>query len=82
MTLRHQLEPFADSGHKAFRITKSVFDAIVATLRRDQRFARIKPYELDLLLADLHREIGQRLFNDMRDRVHLDHVDVVDGEYP
>ncbi|MGY8682661.1 hypothetical protein Q2941_33510 [Bradyrhizobium sp. UFLA05-153] len=82
MTLRCELEPFAARGRKAFSITRSLFDAIVATLRRDQRFLGIKSDDLDLLLADLRRETEQRLFNEMRDRVHLDDVEIVDGEYP
>jgi hypothetical protein len=82
MSLRRKLEPFAASGRKVFRITRSLFDAIVATLRRDQRFAGIKPHELDLLLADLRRETEQRLFSEIRNRVHMDDVDVFDGEYP
>ena len=82
MTLRRQLEPFASSGRKAFRITTSMFDAIVIALRRDRRFAGIKAYELDLLLADARTEMERRLFDELRDRVHLGDVDVIDGEYP
>ena len=82
MTLRRKLEPFAASGRKAYCITGSLFDAIVTTLRCDQRFPGIKAYELDLLLADVRNEAEQCFFNELRDRVHLDDADVVDGEWP
>jgi hypothetical protein len=82
MTLRHQLEPFAASGRKAYRIAGGLFDAIIITLRRDQRFADIKAYELDLLLADVRSDAEQRLFDEMVGRVHLDDIDIVDGEWP
>jgi hypothetical protein len=75
VTPRRELEPFAASGRKAFRLTQNIFDAIVATLRRDQRFAGTKPYELDLLLADLRCETERCLFDEMRNRVNLDDID-------
>jgi hypothetical protein len=78
MTLRHQLGPFAASGRKAYRIAGGLFDAIIITLRRDQRFADIKAYELDLLLADVRSDAEQRLFDEMVGRVHLDDIDIVD----
>jgi hypothetical protein len=57
-----------------------MFDAIVIALRRDRRFAGIKTCELDLLLADARTETERCLFDELRDRVDLDDVDVVDGE--
>jgi hypothetical protein len=81
MTLRHQLEPFASSGRKAFRITASMFDAIIIALLRDQRLAGITATDLDLLLADIRNDAERCLFDELVDRVHLDDVDVVDGDW-
>jgi hypothetical protein len=82
MTLRDELEAFASSGREAAHIVEELFDAIVVALRRDRRFAGIPLREFELLLADVYAEAERRLFNELRDRVHLDHVDVVDGIEP
>ena len=79
MTLRHELEPFASNGREAFGIVESLFAEIVAALRRDQRFTDVRLQELELLFADARADAERRLFNELRDRVHLDDVDVVDG---
>jgi hypothetical protein len=79
MTLRYELEPFASTGREAFRIVETLFDGIVAALRRDQRFADISLGELELLLADKRIEAERDLFAKLRDRVHLDDVDYVNG---
>jgi hypothetical protein len=80
MTLRHELEPFASTGREAAHIVEETFDAVVVALRRDQRFAGIPLREFELLFAELRNEAERRLFNELCDRVHLDHVDIVDGE--
>jgi hypothetical protein len=82
VSLRAELEPFASSGHEAFQIIERWFNGIVAALRRDSRFADVRPQALELLLADKRAEIEHELFNALRDRVHLDHIDYVnaDGE--
>ena len=82
MTLRAELEPFANSGHEAFRIVENLFAGIVAALRRDQRFAQIQHFELELLFADARAEAERRLFNELKNRVHVDAVDLVDGVEP
>ena len=76
---RDELEPFASTGREAAGIVDMFFDAAVASLRRDQRFAMVRLSEFDLLLADVRRDAERQLFNDLRDKVHLDDVDVVDG---
>jgi hypothetical protein len=80
MTLRFELEPFASSGREASRIIEEIFDAVVVALRRDQRFACIPLREFELLFADIHADAERRLFDQLRDRVHLDDVDYVDGD--
>jgi hypothetical protein len=82
MTLRHELEPFASDGREASHIVEELFDAIVVALRRDPRFTGIPLREFELLFADVHTDAERRLFNELRDRVHLDHVDIVDGIEP
>lgn len=79
MTLRHELEPYASSGREASHIVEKLFYAVVVALRRDPRFAGIPLREFQLLLADVHADAERRLFDELRDRVHLDDVDVVDG---
>jgi hypothetical protein len=79
MTLRYELEPFAHSGREAFAIVESLFAEIIASLRRDRRFAATPASELELLLADIRADVEQRLFNELRDRVHLDDVDKVNA---
>jgi hypothetical protein len=80
MNLRDELETFASSGREASRIVEEVFDAIVVALRRDRRFAAIPLRDFELLLADAHTDAEQRLFNELRDRVHLDDIDYVNGD--
>jgi hypothetical protein len=82
VTLRQELEPFATDGRQASHFVEEFFDAIVVALRRDHRFAGISLYEFELLLADVHADAERQLFNQLRDRVHLDDVDVVDGVEP
>jgi hypothetical protein len=82
MTLRDELEPFASNGREAFRIVENVFDGIVAAIRRDPRLAEMKMQGLELLFADVRAETERCLFDELRDRVHLDAVDVVDGVEP
>jgi hypothetical protein len=78
--LRSELEPFAASGREAFHLVEIWFTAIDAALRRDPRFAVIRPSEMKLLLADARAGIERRLFDELKDRVHLDDVDYVNGD--
>jgi hypothetical protein len=81
-SLRYELEPFASTGREASHIVEELFDAIIVTLRRDRRFAGVPLRDFDLLLADVHADAERRLSNQLRDRVHLDDVDFVDGVEP
>jgi hypothetical protein len=78
--LRSELEPFAASGREAFHLVEIWFAIIGAALRRDPRFAVMCPSEMELLLADARADIEQRLFDELKDRVHLDDVDYVNGD--
>lgn len=82
MTLRDELEAFASNGREAAHLVEEILDAAVVALRRDPRFAGIPLRDFELLLADVHADAERRLFNKLRDRVHLDCVDIVDGVAP
>jgi hypothetical protein len=79
VTFRDRAESYALSGREAFHIVEIHFNGIVAALRRDQRFADISGRELELLLADMRADAELRLFNELRDRVHLDDVEYAEG---
>jgi hypothetical protein len=78
MSLRDELEPFASDGHEAFALADRWLGRVISTLLRDPRI-KLTRFELELLLADDHETIERQLFGLLVDRVHLDHVDVVDG---
>jgi hypothetical protein len=80
MTLRSELECFASDGREAARIIEDFIDAVVMALRRDQRFTNIPLSEFELLFADVHADAERRLFDELRDRIHLDHIDYVVGD--
>ena len=79
MSLRRELEPFADDGHQAEPMTEVLLAAVVAALRHDDRFANVTSLEFELLLADVRAETERALYDATRDRVHLDDVDRIDG---
>jgi hypothetical protein len=80
MNLRRQLEPFAAaSSRKAFQIAESLIDGIITALRRNQRLAGISLLELELLLADTRADAERRPLSELRDRVHLDDIEHVEG---
>jgi hypothetical protein len=79
LTLRYELEPFASTGREAARIVDELFNNIIAAPRRDRRLAEIRLQELELIFADPRADAEQRLFDGLRDRVHPDDVDTVDG---
>jgi hypothetical protein len=81
MTLRDELEPFASNGREASAITERWFGSIIKTLLRDPR-VNLTLFELELRLADDHVLIERQLFRLLIDRVHLDHVDFIDGIEP
>ena len=66
------LEARASSRRDAFAIAETMFTKIIAILRRDSRFAGASLFELELMLADVRSETEGLLFNEMRDRVHVD----------
>jgi hypothetical protein len=78
MSLRHELEAFTSNGHEASALTERWLAHIIGTLLRDPRI-NLTRFELELRLADDHALIERQLFSLLDDRVHLDHVDVVDG---
>jgi hypothetical protein len=78
MSLRDELEPFASSGREAFTLADRWLAGIIRTLQRDPRIDLTR-FEFELLLADDRGAIQQQLFSLLVDRVHLDHVDVVEG---
>jgi hypothetical protein len=80
MTLRYELEPFASTGRESAHLVQELFDAIVVALRRDRRFAGVPLCEFELLLADVYVAAERQLFERLRDRVHLDDVDYVNGD--
>ena len=82
MSLRHGLEPFANSGREAAHLIEEILDSVVVALRHDRRFTGIPLSEFELLFADIHRDAERRLFNKLRDRVHLDDIDYVERVEP
>jgi hypothetical protein len=60
------------SGRAAFEIIKITVAKVIAALRRDPRFCTITSFELELLLADVHRDTGNMLFEAMHNRIHID----------
>ena len=78
-SLRDALTPFANTGFEAYGFVDRLFTGIVTALRRDQRFAALPLSQIELLLADERADTEQQLFNELRDRVHLDDVDYVAG---
>jgi len=65
------LQARASTGRAAFQIVESLFEKIIAKLRRDSRFAGVSQFEMELLLADVSNDAGNLLFAEMRDRVLL-----------
>jgi hypothetical protein len=86
MTLRDELEPFASKGREAGRIVDKLFDEIIDLIRDDprspvyMRCAEVCRERFELLFADKRAETERLLFNSLRDRVHLDDVDYVNGD--
>jgi hypothetical protein len=66
------LQARAASGRDALEIAETTVLGIIKTLMRDARFANITRVELELLLVNERRRLEDRLFEEMRDRIHLD----------
>jgi hypothetical protein len=79
MTMRSILEAFASDGRSAFRVTDQIFAGIITALRRDLRFAEIPLREFELIFASVRADVEHQRVHELRDRVHLDDVDVADG---
>jgi hypothetical protein len=63
---------YASDGHRAYPIVAALFDNIIARLRRDPRIhAAASRDDLELLLADAHRDAEILLRRELRDRVAL-----------
>ena len=79
MNFRDELTPFANTGHEAYGLVDRFFLEIVTALQRDRRFTSVPRSEIELILANTRANAEERLFNELRDRVHLDDVEFVDG---
>jgi hypothetical protein len=66
------LEARAASGRDAFEIARTTLSGIIMSLKRDPRFAHVARAEFELLLANEHRRLEDRLLEEMRDHIHLD----------
>jgi hypothetical protein len=89
MTAHHMLHHFArdirdllaaraDNGRPAHACVQALFAKIIATLRRDPRFADISVFTLELVLADAEAEAERLIHDAMCNRIHLDDAIVVD----
>jgi hypothetical protein len=65
------LQARASSGRAAFEIAEQTLAKIIAALQRDSRFATVTRFELELVLMNEYRELEGILFNEMRNRIHL-----------
>jgi hypothetical protein len=66
------LQARASSGRAAFEIARQTLAKIIAALQRNSRFATATRFELELVLMNEYRELEEILFNEMRNRIHLD----------
>jgi hypothetical protein len=62
---------YASDGRDGCEIARTLFDQVIGTLRRDQRFRGTSIHDFDLLFADLRGAFERDLVRKMRDRVHL-----------
>ncbi len=63
---------FASDGRRAYPIVRALFDGIVDVLRSDPRIRGVASRtELELLVADAHREAEIQIARELRGRVHL-----------
>jgi hypothetical protein len=63
---------YASDGRKAYPIIAALFDDIIVRLRRDPRIHAVASRDdLELLLADAHRDAEILLVRELRDRVAL-----------
>jgi hypothetical protein len=69
----------ASTGRTAFEFVNTLFAEIIAALRRDPRTKAFTRFELELLLADAHRKAENKLFEQLRNRIHIE--DAEDAVY-
>lgn len=81
MNIRDLLYDFASTGREAYALTDKALTRIVTALQRDSRFRNVKPSEFDLILADARTSIENDIANVLRDRVHIDDVEIQLGDF-
>jgi hypothetical protein len=76
MNIRDALYDFCSTGREAHALTDQALTCIVKALRRDHRFRNVTLYEFDLLLRDARIRTEHEIAHVLRDRVHIDDVEV------
>jgi hypothetical protein len=79
--IRDLLYDFASTGRESYALTDKALTHIVTALRRDSRFRNVTPSEFDLMLADARTSIENDITNILRDRVHIDDVEIQLGDF-
>jgi hypothetical protein len=80
MNIRDLLYDFCSTGREAYALTDSAITRFIAALRRDSRFREISFAEFDLLLAEPRARIEEDIFHALRDRVHIDDIEIQLGD--
>jgi hypothetical protein len=75
MSLREKITSYAADGRRAYKIVGALFAEIIATLRRDPRLHELSVFDLELLLADARANAERQLVYELRDRIHIDHIE-------
>ena len=75
MSLRESLTNYAADGRRAYRIVDALFLEIISTLRRDPRLHELSAFDLELLLADVRTDVERQLVRELRDRIHIGHIE-------
>jgi hypothetical protein len=78
--IKHADEPSRENhdaadGRRAYKIVGALFAEIIATLRRDPRLHELSVFDLELLLADARANAERQLVYELRDRIHIDHIE-------
>jgi hypothetical protein len=81
MNIRDLLYDFASTGRESYALTDKALTRIVTALRRDPRFRNVTPSEFDLILADARASIENDIANVLRERVHIDDVEIQLGDF-
>jgi len=79
--IRDLLYDFARTGRESYALTDKALTRIITALQRDPRFRNIKISEFDLILADARVSIENDIANTLRNRVHIDDVEIQLGDF-